>query len=136
LAANQGYFYPMSAKWFQRLRQLHMFLGVFFSPLLLLFIVTGWWQTFITDEDRDRGFFNAIMGKFSSIHTDSYFPRNGAHHHPSETFKILVAAMAVALIVSILIGLALACQNRKKLPLAVIAFSLGILVPVVILYFS
>ena len=113
-----------------------MFLGVFFSPLLLLFIITGWWQTFVTDEERDRGSFNSIMGKFSSIHTDSYFSRNGAHHHPSEIFKILVAAMAVALIISILIGLALACQSRKKLLLAVVSFFLGVLVPVVILYFS
>ncbi len=126
----------MSAKWFQRLRQIHLFLGVFFSPLLLLFIATGWWQTFITDDDRDRGTFNSIMGKFSSIHTDSYFPRNGAAHHPSEIFKILVAAMAVGLMISILIGLALACQSRKKLLLAGISFFLGILVPVVILYFS
>ena len=126
----------MSAKWFQRLRQIHLFLGVFFSPLLLLFIITGWWQTFITDEDRDQGAFNSFMGKFSNIHTDSYFPKNGTHHHPSEVFKILVAAMAMSLIVSILIGLALACQNRKRLLFAIISFALGILVPVVILYFS
>ena len=125
----------MPAKWFQRLRQIHTLLGVFFSPLLLLFIITGWWQTFVTDEERDRGSFNSIMGKFSNIHTDGYFPRNGTHH-PSEIFKILVATMAVALIVSILIGLTLACQTRKKFLLAVISFSLGILVPVVILYLN
>jgi hypothetical protein len=126
----------MPAKWFQRLRQIHLFLGVFFSPLLLLFIITGWWQTFITDEDRDRGSFNLIMGKFSTIHMDSYFARNGASHHSSEIFKILVATMAMGLIISILIGLALACQNKKKLLLAVVSFSLGILAPIIILYFS
>lgn len=124
------------AKWFQRLRQVHTFLGVFFSPLLLLFILTGWWQTFITDEDRDRGYFNSIMGKFSTIHTDDYFAHGGAAHHASGTFKILVATMAVALIISILMGLMLACQNRKRLPFAIAAFFLGILVPVVILYLS
>ena len=126
----------MRAKWFQRLREIHLFFGVFFSPLLLLFIITGWWQTFVRDEDRDRGYFNSIMGKFSTIHTDEYFARNGASHHSSEIFKILVGAMAMALIISILIGLALACQNRKKVVLAVVSFFLGILVPVVILYFS
>lgn len=126
----------MPAKWFQRLRQIHLFLGVFFSPLLLLFIITGWWQTFITDEDRNRGSFNSIMRKFSAIHTDDYFSRNGSHHHPSEIFKILVAMMAAGLIASIVIGLALACQNRKNLLLAIASFFLGILVPAVILYFS
>jgi hypothetical protein len=126
----------MPAKWFQRLRRIHTFLGVFFSPLLLLFIVTGWWQTFITDEDRDRGSFNSIMGRFSTIHTDDYFAHGGTSHHASGAFKILVAAMAAALIASILMGLALACQNRKNVPFAIAAFFLGILVPAVILYFS
>src|SRR5471032_303748 len=104
----------MRGKWLQRVRRLHTWLGVFFSPLLLLFIVTGWWQTFATDDTRDKGFFNSTMGKFSNIHTDDYFQRTGGSHHASEHFKILVACMAVALILTIFLGLALACQNGKK----------------------
>jgi hypothetical protein len=120
----------------QRVRQIHTWLGVFFSPLLLLFILTGWWQTFASDDTKDKGFFNSIMVKFSTIHTDDYFPRNGGSHHSSEVFKILVACMAVSLTLTILLGLALACQTVKKFWWTASGFLLGILVPAIALYFS
>ncbi len=126
----------MRGKWLQRVRQLHTWLGVFFSPLLLLFIVTGWWQTFQTEDDKNKDFFNATMAKFSTIHTDDYFSKGAGHHHASAHFKILVAAMALALILSILLGLALACQSRKKIGWTLLAFLLGILVPALILYLN
>ncbi|MCE0524022.1 MAG: hypothetical protein LV480_14025 [Methylacidiphilales bacterium] len=126
----------MRGKWLQRVRRIHLWLGVFFSPLLLLFITTGLWQTFVPDDDKDKGFFNSTMSKFSSIHTDDYFHRNGVHDHASPLFKIVVACMAVALIGTILLGLALACQTAKRFWWIALAFLLGILVPVLALYFG
>jgi uncharacterized iron-regulated membrane protein len=120
----------------QRVRLIHTWLGVFFSPLLLLFIITGWWQTFVSDDTKNKGFFNSIMVKFSTIHTDNYFPRYAGSHHSSQHFKILVACMAVALILTILLGLALACQTVKKFWWTALAFLLGILVPAMTLYFN
>jgi len=126
----------MRAKWFLRLRQIHTYLSVFFSPLLLLFIFTGGWQTFTPDDSRDKGAFNTLMLKFSSIHTDNYFPRNGAEHHASATFKYFVAAMVASLMTSILIGLILACQNRRNIPWVVAAFLLGIVLPALALFLA
>jgi hypothetical protein len=128
----------MRGKWLQRVRQIHTWLGVFFSPLLLLFIITGWWQTFTSDEDREKEktTFNAIMAKFSSIHTDDYFAHAGGSNQPSVIFKLLVGCMAAALVVTILLGLALACQNAKKTGVMALAFLLGILIPALLLYFN
>ena len=98
--------------------------------------MTGWWQTFVPDDARDQGFFNSVMVKFSRIHTDHYFPRNGGGHHPSELFKILVACMAAALIATILLGLVLACQSPRKFRWMALAFLLGVLVPALALYFN
>jgi hypothetical protein len=126
----------MRGKWLQRVRQLHTWLGVFFAPLLLLFVITGWWQTFVTDDTRDKGAFNTMMGKISTIHTDDNYPFKPGRHHESGHFKFLVSCMAVALIVSILLGLALACQNVRKSTWTILAFLLGILVPALILYFN
>jgi hypothetical protein len=126
----------MRGKWLLKVRQIHTFLGVFFSPLLLLFVITGWWQTFQTEDDKNNDFFNATMAKFSNIHTDDYFTASGGKHHSSEHFQILVAGMAVSLILTILLGLTLACQNRKKFGWTLLAFLLGILVPTLILYFN
>jgi len=126
----------MHGKNLRWLRKIHTFLGVFFSPLLLLFIITGCWQTFVSDDDRSKGYFNALMSKFSSIHTDDYFPHHGANQHGSEGFKILVASMALALAVSILLGLVLAFQSMKKAWWVVLTLLLGILIPATLLYFG
>jgi hypothetical protein len=125
-------------KWLQRVRQLHLFLGVFFSPLLLLFIITGWWQTFATQDDdaKAKGLFTSAMSRVSTIHTDDYFTVSGDKYHASEHFKILVGGMAAALILTIVLGLALACQTAKKAWLTAIAFTLGIAVPALVLYFN
>jgi hypothetical protein len=130
--------FPMRGKWLQRVRQIHTWLGVFFSPLLLLFIVTGWWQTFTSDEDRhkEKTTFNTVMAKFSSIHTDDYFSHAGGSHEASEYFKILVGCMAAALTLTIILGLALACQGMRKTRWMALAFILGILIPALLLYFN
>ena len=125
----------MRGKIFLRIRQAHTFLGVFFSPLLLLFIATGWWQTFQDQDNPKTDWFDTTMAKFSDIHTSDYWDKGG-HPHSSEHFKILVATMAVALIGTILMGLIIACQNRKRLGWAALAFGLGILVPAVVLYLN
>ena len=127
----------MRGNWLQRVKAIHTWLGVFFSPLLLLFIITGWWQTFVTDDDeRKKGLFNSTMAKISNIHTDDYFEHSGGSAHASGVFKVLVACMAVALITTILLGLALACQTAKKFWWTALAFLLGILVPAIVLYLN
>ncbi len=126
----------MRGKIFLRIRSLHTFLGVFFSPLLLLFIVTGWWQTFQDPDNPKTDWFDTALSKFSDVHTSDYWDKGHGHPHASEHFKILVATMAVALIVTILMGLALACQNRKRVGWAALAFGLGIVVPAMILWLN
>jgi len=126
----------VNGTWIKRLRTLHTWLGVFFSPLLLLFIVTGWWQTFATDETKDHGAANAFLARLSDIHTDDYFKHHAGAPHASAHFKLLVGAMAAALILTILLGLALACQNARRARWALLAFGLGVLVPVLILWLN
>jgi nitrate reductase gamma subunit len=126
----------MRGKWLQRVRLIHTWLGVFFSPLLLLFIVTGWYQTFVSSDDADKNSFNRFMSKISNIHTDDYFAAGPGDHHASRHFQIYVAFMAAMLIFTIVLGVALACQNKKRLPWVALAFVLGILVPGLILYFN
>ncbi len=126
----------VSGKWIRRLRLVHMWLGVFFSPLLLLFIITGWWQTFANDDTKNHGPINGFLARLANIHTDDYFARHAGPQHGSGHFKIYVGCMAATLILTILLGLALACQNARQMGWAALAFALGILFPVLILYFN
>jgi hypothetical protein len=126
----------MRAKWLRWIRQFHTWLGVFFSPLLLLFIATGWWQTFTSEDDREKekDMFNSIMARFSTIHTDDYFSGNGSVHHASEHFKLLVGTMSCGLMLSVILGLALAFQGTGRARWAIVALAGGIVVPAALLY--
>jgi hypothetical protein len=127
----------MKGKWLLWARRTHLFLGVFFSPLLLMFIITGWWQTVTTDDEKEAegGFFHTLMQNLSNVHTDDYFPRAGAGHHSHLPFQVLVVSMCLALITTIMLGLILAWQLKKK-TFVVIAFVLGILVPTLLLWLA
>lgn len=127
----------MKINWLNWARRVHLFLGVFFSPLLLTFIITGWWQTVTTDDEKEAegGFLHTLLQSLSNVHTDDYFPRAGASQHSHLGFKILVVTMCVSLITTIALGLILAWQNKKK-GLIVTAFVLGIVLPALLAYLS
>ena len=118
-------------------RRVHLYLGVFFSPLLLMFLITGWWQTMASDDDKERdgGFFHDLIKKFSNVHTDNEWPRAGAHHHVW-MMKWLVVSMCVLLILLIALGLFLAWQVTKGKWRVALAFVLGVLIPAVLAYIA
>ena len=116
------------------LRRLHTFLGVFFSPLLLLFVITGWWQTVTVNRNKGLGFGNSWIEKLSTIHIDNYFPLVGAHNYSTDLFKALVVLMAIGLVFTTLIGVVMAFRFAKGKASLVIILVAGILVPILLLY--
>jgi hypothetical protein len=132
----------MRGKFLLVVRRLHLFLSVFFSPLLLLFIVTGWAQTMDFDHS------SAVLGRLSQVHTRQFYPTGpattdargeirvpGGKQESGYTvpMKWLVAAMSVALIVSISLGLILAFTMVRQRVAVWIALILGIAAPVLLL---
>lgn len=132
----------MRGKWLLMVRRLHLYLSVFFAPLLLLFIVTGWAQT--------MGFARStpVMHSLSEVHTAQYYPlptaetgkfrfegkRGGLKRaEMNAPTKWLVVAMCVALLVSVSLGLVLAfTMVRNRIPVW-IALILGVATPVTLL---
>ena len=53
-----------------KLRRLHLYLGVFFAPMLLFFILTGWYQT--AYPDRRKSVFEASAVMDGRYGPDSY----------------------------------------------------------------
>ncbi len=118
-------------------RRLHLYLSVFFAPLLLVFVVTGWAQTMNFDHA------SPVLENLSQVHVRQIYeapPRKSAapgtwalERSRAIPMKWLVAAMAVALLISISLGLALAfTMVRNRVPVWV-ALILGIAVPVFLL---
>lgn len=133
----------MRGKWLFWVRRFHLYLSVFFAPLLLLFVITGWAQTAGFDHST------ALMQRLSDIHKDQYFPtttatkgkvtfagligtKNSVRNITWPT-KLLVVAMCFALITSISLGLILAfTMVRNRIPVW-IALILGVATPVLLL---
>ena len=131
---------PKGIRWTFLARRVHLFLSIFFTPLLILFIVTGWWQTAVSSDDRDNGTgaFHDLMSKLSNVHTDHSYPgfHIGHGHAAPGLLKGLVIAMAVALLGSILLGLFLAWQSLRRKWIVLLCLILGIVVPVAAIYFA
>lgn len=117
------------------LRKLHSLLTVFFTPLLALFLLTGIWQMAVPEKKREGpGAFQSVMEKFSDVHKHGYFPRAGVIDPPTAAFKVLVAGLCAALLLSMAVGLVLAWSNVRSRWLAAAALFLGVAVPLALLW--
>jgi hypothetical protein len=120
----------------KRLRQLHLYLGVFFAPLLIFFIGTGWYQTVNPDRLKSPSEAESIVQKLRVVHTDQIYPETGVIRQPGspKLFRALVVVMSVALIVTTVLGLALAFKFSRDLWPVWASLGLGLLVPLLILW--
>ena len=52
------------------MRNIHLYLGVFFAPLLMFFLISGSWQTFDLHEASKDGSYKppAIIKSLSQVH--------------------------------------------------------------------
>jgi len=123
----------MRGKWLVLIRRYHLYLSVFFAPLLLLFVITGWWQTVVPRTKKPYGYEPKFIEKLSQIHTSQYYPVPGHNTQITWPIQTLIVVMCMALIISISLGLILAFTVvRNRIPVW-IALILGIAVPVLFL---
>jgi hypothetical protein len=126
----------------KNIRQLHLYLGTFFAPLIIFFASTGAAQTFGLHENGN-GIATQWIAKFAQVHIHQRFgaPPRRAEKPPalnnqqaappalsaspqgarppraksSPAFKILVLLMALGLIMTTILGIIMAFKyNRDK----------------------
>jgi hypothetical protein len=139
----------MKAQTMRRVRQYHLYVGVFFAPALLLFSISGALQTFrIPDQPGAASWIVWI----ASFHKDQAPPREKStkpkpHHEPSPDeqkqraarpnplpLKIFVLLMALGLITSTLLGLTIALNNRATRRSTIALLIAGAVLPCVLLW--
>jgi hypothetical protein len=116
------------------LRRVHLYLGCFFAPLLIFYVATGWYQT--VNPDRRKGVNDStdLVSRLSRVHVEQYYPAESATGYSTRLFRALVVIMAVALNATVILGIILAFRtSRRKWPVW-IALSLGIVLPVLLLW--
>ncbi len=122
----------------KRLRQLHLYLGVFFTPMLLFFIGTGWFQTVDHDRLKSPGEAETLVQKLRVVHTDQIYPETGVIRQKAspKVFQGLVVAMSVALILTTLLGLVLAFRFSRSVWVVTLVLGLGIVAPAAVLWLA
>lgn len=116
------------------LRRAHLYLGVFFAPLLVFFVLTGWHQT--ANPDRRKGVNDSSdwVSRLNRVHVEQYYPTESAEGYSTKGFSALVALMSVALVITVLLGVVLAFQALKAQWAVWLALVLGIVIPMLTLW--
>lgn len=116
------------------IRRVHLYLGVFFAPLLILFAVTGSWQT--VTENRNKGYGTTLIERLSTVHIDQYYPAEGVRSYKPKAFKILTVIMAVSLLLTLATGILMGYFYSPRKWVFWLVLLLGILLPALILWLS
>lgn len=118
------------------LRRIHTYLGCFFAPLLLFYVLTGWYQTVYHDRLKSPGDAETIGERLRTIHVDQIYPTNREVSHPSspKLFQALVVVMAIALVTTVILGIILAFRSTRKSWPVWVSLMLGFLIPMALLW--
>jgi len=118
------------------LRKLHLFLGVFFTPLLVFFVATGWYQTLEPERLKTPGDAETLLQKLRVVHTDMIYPGDREFSRPSspKLFQGIVGAMSAAVLVTTALGVYLAFRTVRGTSWVVVCLVAGLVVPVVLLW--
>lgn len=114
------------------IRQLHLCLGCFFAPLLVVFAFTGIAQTYEWHESRKDGSYvaPAWLQKAATFHKHAALAKTS----PSAALRALVTAMSAALMLTMGLGVVLAFKSGRNAPLVGGFLVLGIVVPLGLLW--
>ncbi len=118
----------------KQLRRAHLYLGVFFAPLLIFYIATGWYQTVNIDRRKGLGEAEGVVDKMVSIHVDQVYPTDTAVGWESGPFRLLVVVMSLALLTTVLLGIVLALRSTAHRWPVWLSLGLGVLLPVLLLW--
>jgi hypothetical protein len=118
------------------IRRAHLFLGCFFAPLLVFFILTGWYQTVVPNRLKHPSEAETLWQKLRVVHSDQIYPSEQEFEKPSspKLFQALVVVMSVAATLTIVLGLVLSFKLLKPVWPVWLCLVLGILLPVLLLW--
>ena len=118
------------------IRRAHLFLGCFFTPLLLFYILTGWYQSVNPNRLKSATEAETLLQKFRVVHSDQIYPSENEFQQKSspKLFKALVVVMSIAATVTIGLGLVLSFRLFKPVWPVWLCLALGVLLPVLALW--
>ena len=116
------------------MRNIHLYLGVFFAPLLMFFIITGCLQTFNLHEASKTGSYvpPPIIKSLAQVHKDQRWVDGKSVPKSSVPFKFLVLLMSLGLLATTILGILLSFKYTKALIVWICLF-LGFIIPILLI---
>jgi hypothetical protein len=115
-------------------RRLHLYLGVFFAPLLLFFVVSGWYQTANPDRRKGPDEARAFWDRMRSVHAEQILPSESVENYSPKLMRWLVYGMSLALVATVVLGMVLALKVLKARWLVWLTLVLGFVLPLAFLW--
>ncbi len=131
------------------IRRIHLFLGCFFTPLLLLYLLSGFYFVLKPARQKDDGEAQSFIQKIWWVHTAQEYPRTSppldieAETQPrtitdweadTRLFKILIYIMVIGAVATMALGIVLAIRTTKDKTPVYVSLALGILIPCAVLW--
>ena len=118
----------------KKLRRIHLYLGCFFAPLLIFYVLTGWYQT--VNPDRRKGVNDSLdlVSRLARVHVEQYYPAESATGYTTRWFRALVVVMAIALVSTVVLGIILAFRTSRSQWPVWVSLALGVVLPAVVLW--
>lgn len=118
------------------LRQIHLYLGCIFAPLILYFALSGAWQVSRWNDlpkNEPPSRIRVVLHELSKPHKESTAPGADPKKDRSALFNGLAFFMALGLISTTSLGIVLAVRSTKSAKLAWVCLGLGFLLPILLL---
>jgi hypothetical protein len=150
----------IKAQTMKKTRRIHHYIGVFFTPAILLFSLSGALQTFRLQEEKGYGGTPPTwIVWMASVHKDSSMPRDRSAEHKAERppakmierakpnaivpiakaassrlpMQIFVALLSIGLIVSALLGTVIALNSKTTRRISLVVFVAGTILPLLLM---
>jgi hypothetical protein len=116
----------------KKLREIHLYLGCLFAPILIFFAVTGAWQLFGLHHGRKDGSYRppTAFVLLSSVHVVQHIPPTNSNGPTPLRYFILAASLGLVLTSVLGIIMAFRFGHKRAVILSVIS---GVVIPVAIL---
>ncbi len=109
------------------LREIHLYLGCIFAPMIMFFCLSGIWQTLGWQWPREgRG--ASALALLSTLHTGRGFKVGDPPTLSSPLMHVFVVVMAACLMATICLGVFMAFKFGHRRP-AMFCLALGVLAP-------
>ncbi len=123
-------------KWWLLFRRAHLYLGCFFTPMLVFYLLTGWYQSINNERLKHPSEAETLLQKMRTVHVDHIYPSETEFSNPSNPafYKFLTIVMCIAAVLTIILGVALAFKTIKNRLLVALSLVAGMIIPALILW--